>query len=94
VLKINLTEGCIKIFIPDSMNELIQHLLEDFEVDTYGVTENIDLLRIAEYLKIINGNEIWPIRSKIEKLFNAHGEEVQLASRLVHVSIFASFNSP
>ncbi|WP_068615380.1 SIR2 family protein [Paenibacillus tuaregi] len=68
-----------------SWYELIEHLLEHFDVDTYDASDNIDLLRVAEYLKIINGNEIGPIRAEIERLFNRYSIDITESDLHLHL---------
>lgn len=68
-----------------SWSELIQHLLERFDQDSFDAIDNIDLLRVAEYLKIINGNEIGPIRSEIEKLCNSYSIDISISDPHLHL---------
>ncbi|SDJ87438.1 SIR2 family protein [Paenibacillus naphthalenovorans] len=74
-----------------SWYELIQKLLERFDEESFEAIDNIDLLRVAEYLKIINGNEIGPIRSEIEKVCNAYSVDISRSDPHLHL---VSLGSP
>lgn len=65
--------------------ELVDLLLDKFSINRGEFEDKLDLLRIAEYIKIFNGGEVGPIRAEIERLFNQHSIDISLSEPHIHL---------
>lgn len=89
-----LQEKCVIPFIGSGFSktcglpawsELVNFLLDRFRIDRGEFEDKLDLLRIAEYIKIYNDGEIGPIRSEIERLFNQDSIDISRSEPHIHL---------
>lgn len=68
-----------------SSEQLIEHLITSFNIERKLLTNNINLWQLAEYLKIINDNDISPVKNEIQQLFNA--DKIDISKAYSHLSL-------